>query len=128
MACSICLGTFINESKFNNSKINTENDLQVLPNRTSLEIENKIIKSVSCCIKTKRNCFINCNKLIRWCNSENTKKGDFMYTPCHHLFHAECLRAWMEIKNSCPECRRVFPVDNSSNVSNNTNINSNSNV
>ena len=30
-------------------------------------------------------------------------------TPCDHVFHAECLRQWMDIKLECPVCRRPIP-------------------
>lgn len=26
--------------------------------------------------------------------------------PCDHVFHAECLQRWMEVKTACPTCRR----------------------
>lgn len=35
---------------------------------------------------------------------EDTHDGCMM-TPCDHLFHADCLQQWMEIKMECPSCR-----------------------
>jgi hypothetical protein len=32
-----------------------------------------------------------------------------MMTPCKHLFHANCLGKWMEIKMECPHCRQPLP-------------------
>jgi hypothetical protein len=36
-------------------------------------------------------------------------RGQYMVTPCNHMFHAECLREWMEVKMECPVCRGLLP-------------------
>ena len=36
-------------------------------------------------------------------------KGDYMITPCHHLFHKKCLEHWLNVKNQCPYCRQQIP-------------------
>ena len=36
-------------------------------------------------------------------------KGDYMITPCHHLFHRKCLEHWLNVKNQCPYCRQQIP-------------------
>ena len=28
-----------------------------------------------------------------------------MLTPCHHVFHTECLEIWFNNKKECPNCR-----------------------
>lgn len=33
----------------------------------------------------------------------------FMITPCHHIFHTECLENWMKYKLQCPVCRKSLP-------------------
>ena len=33
-----------------------------------------------------------------------------MITPCHHLFHPECLKLWCVHKNQCPICRAELPL------------------
>jgi len=53
---------------------------------------------MQCCIKK-------CDK------EENLNEFKYMFTPCKHLFHYECLKAWLEMKNTCPECRSILPVD-----------------
>jgi len=40
-------------------------------------------------------------------NKVNNK--DYMVTPCHHIFHTECLKHWMNIKMECPVCRSPLP-------------------
>ncbi|KAI5962956.1 uncharacterized protein KGF55_002748 [Candida pseudojiufengensis] len=34
---------------------------------------------------------------------------DYMITPCHHIFHVECLENWMKYKLQCPVCRTSLP-------------------
>jgi len=41
-------------------------------------------------------------------NNEVNNK-DYMVTPCHHIFHTECLKHWMNIKMECPVCRAELP-------------------
>ena len=36
-------------------------------------------------------------------------RGDYMITPCHHLFHKKCLEHWLNVKNQCPYCRQQIP-------------------
>eukprot|EP00743_Colponemidia_sp_Colp-15_P004146 GILK01004475.1.p1 GENE.GILK01004475.1~~GILK01004475.1.p1 ORF type:complete len:603 (+),score=82.09 GILK01004475.1:115-1809(+) len=36
-------------------------------------------------------------------------EGSHMVTPCGHMFHAECLQQWMDIKMECPTCRTSLP-------------------
>ena len=36
-------------------------------------------------------------------------KGNYMLTPCHHLFHTKCLESWLNVKNQCPCCRQKIP-------------------
>ncbi|CAO3690571.1 unnamed protein product [Umbelopsis ramanniana] len=37
-------------------------------------------------------------------------RAGYMVTPCHHLFHTECLEKWMRIKLECPVCRAYLPA------------------
>ncbi|KAI8374372.1 uncharacterized protein BYT42DRAFT_576128 [Radiomyces spectabilis] len=37
-------------------------------------------------------------------------RTQYMVTPCHHLFHTECLEQWMRIKLECPVCRAYLPA------------------
>jgi hypothetical protein len=36
-------------------------------------------------------------------------RGDYMVTPCDHLFHAGCLQPWLNNKLECPTCRMQLP-------------------
>lgn len=33
----------------------------------------------------------------------------YMITPCHHIFHTNCLEDWMKYKLQCPVCRNPLP-------------------
>ena len=44
----------------------------------------------------------------KWKNSQ-TNRGNYMLTPCHHLFHTKCLESWLNVKNQCPCCRQKSP-------------------
>ncbi|KAI8983562.1 hypothetical protein BDB01DRAFT_791258 [Pilobolus umbonatus] len=37
-------------------------------------------------------------------------RASYMVTPCHHIFHTECLEKWMRIKLECPVCRAYLPA------------------
>ncbi|CAB0002621.1 unnamed protein product [Nesidiocoris tenuis] len=32
-------------------------------------------------------------------------------TPCHHIFHGDCLRKWVKTSNNCPICKRELKFD-----------------
>jgi hypothetical protein len=36
----------------------------------------------------------------------NINKKPYMITPCKHIFHSECLEAWLKMKKECPSCRQ----------------------
>ncbi|KAI8327169.1 hypothetical protein EDC96DRAFT_532516 [Choanephora cucurbitarum] len=37
-------------------------------------------------------------------------RTQYMVTPCHHMFHTDCLEKWMRIKLECPVCRAYLPA------------------
>jgi hypothetical protein len=48
-------------------------------------------------------------KYIEKMKKRQKMKGDYMLTPCNHLFHAQCLESWLNVKNQCPYCLRNIP-------------------
>jgi hypothetical protein len=36
-------------------------------------------------------------------------RGEYMVTPCDHLFHAHCMTPWLAQKLECPTCRMQLP-------------------
>lgn len=45
-----------------------------------------------------------CLEGLHGCNNEGVVRA-----PCHHVFHLECLRMWIEVKRQCPTCRSRLP-------------------
>ncbi len=37
------------------------------------------------------------------------EQRNYMVTPCRHIFHAECLEGWMNLRLVCPVCRETLP-------------------
>ncbi|KIV87903.1 hypothetical protein PV11_03419 [Exophiala sideris] len=37
------------------------------------------------------------------------EQRNYMVTPCRHIFHAECLEGWMNLRLVCPVCREALP-------------------
>lgn len=37
------------------------------------------------------------------------RRGEYMVTPCNHLFHTACLQQWLDQKLECPTCRYQLP-------------------
>jgi hypothetical protein len=49
------------------------------------------------------------NECIICYNNISLAAGEYMVTPCNHLFHKNCLNQWMDIKLECPVCRTELP-------------------
>ena len=45
------------------------------------------------------------------CKDEFSSGDQAIDMPCLHLFHKECIVAWLESHNNCPTCRFEFPTD-----------------
>ena len=43
------------------------------------------------------------------CLSEIKPTDVHAVTPCHHAFHDDCLRQWLEVDSICPYCRQPIP-------------------
>ena len=124
--CSICLSLLRLEpnSIFNSSSINDNNLEEENKKNNELELQNNNIANINQnnnvnivlssdeigMKKLKRKQIF--NKNVFKCFKKNKKQNEIkiMMTPCHHLFHPECLKLWCVHKNQCPICRTELPL------------------
>ncbi len=45
------------------------------------------------------------------CKEEFDIQSKLIKLPCNHYFHGECVKPWLEQRNSCPTCRFELPTD-----------------
>lgn len=45
------------------------------------------------------------------CKDEFDLQSKLLKLPCNHYFHGECVKPWLEQRNSCPTCRYELPTD-----------------
>ena len=105
-----------NSSILTNSNINEEGDEQekIIINNNLSESDNaKLIEENN--IPEKKNILMTIIKIIKILFTDNffcfykadiASNGElYMFTPCSHVFHRECLEKWFEFKKECPNCR-----------------------
>jgi len=87
----------------NSLKIETDEDLHI-NYKDRLKCLRKCYAGLKSTKENTKLCLDNC---IRYCDGEKAET-EHMLTPCNHLFHTNCLKGWIELKNSCPQCRRTL--------------------
>lgn len=91
----------------NNERLNENNDTE------TDNLNNGIVHcKVDCAIcMNEIDLPINVNPDVKSKNHQNdkAKSSKYMITPCHHIFHTECLEDWMVYKLQCPVCRTALP-------------------
>ena len=105
-----------NSSILTNSNINEEGDEQekIIINNNLSESDNaKLIEENN--FPEKKNILMTIIKIIKILFTDNffcfykaniASNGElYMFTPCSHVFHRECLEKWFEFKKECPNCR-----------------------
>jgi E3 ubiquitin-protein ligase RNF115/126 len=45
------------------------------------------------------------------CKDEFDLDSKLIKLPCDHYFHKDCIKPWLEQRNSCPTCRFELPTD-----------------
>ena len=64
---------------------------------------NKIMEKLNVNIITDDiNNFLDKNCVI--CQEEFKKGDNYIILPCMHLFHSNCIKEWINVKNKCPIC------------------------
>ena len=95
----------LNSDHLNNNlyiKANTNPEEQILKLKIK-DYENKIINKLG--IKQILKIIFCKNFFSFYKLNENIYNKKYMLTPCHHVFHTECLETWFERKKECPNCR-----------------------
>ena len=106
--CTICLNGFVSEeSNKNVSSINTDAELPVCEKDTNSLNKDLPLKIKEISKKENKIVFI---KRHLCCFKKNVQNDLIMITPCNHLFHPNCLRTWMKMKSTCPDCRSKIPL------------------
>ncbi|KAK7286901.1 hypothetical protein RJT34_22245 [Clitoria ternatea] len=80
-----------------NHSYNRENNARVVPTtqESYRKFENVRIQDASSMCSICLGVFPNGSKAIR------------LPKPCSHIFHQQCITTWLNIKNTCPLCRRT---------------------
>ena len=133
--CVICLFPIFEQENNNNNKIINEKTNDVLKgdeiisslnsdqlnrnlyikanidpelNHINLHVkDNKIENNNNNCLSLKEILsIIFCKNFFHFYKlNANIHKKKYMLTPCHHVFHTECLEIWFNNKKECPNCR-----------------------
>ena len=83
-------------------KIINNNDTNNIKDNTSfMNKKNYLLKNIWNVIKV----LFYHNFFSFYKKSRSLNGGIYMYTPCSHVFHTECLEKWFEFKKECPNCR-----------------------
>ena len=108
LECIICLNPIFSNEDNTNMNNNSEYisiNLNDSDEDTSIKSGEKIKN-----IYYKKKC--NWNYLIDFHErSWNIYNKPIMMTPCHHIFHSNCLEEWLRMKKECPSCRRDLSFD-----------------
>jgi E3 ubiquitin-protein ligase RNF115/126 len=45
------------------------------------------------------------------CKDDFCLKETAIHLPCKHCFHEDCIKPWLQERNTCPTCRCELPTD-----------------
>lgn len=67
---------------------------------------------------------LNSEEICTICIEEFKENDNIIRLPCdpRHLFHANCIGAWIETKTNCPICKAEFNQDTLSDLKQNQNL------
>ena len=51
------------------------------------------------------------NKQCLICLDDYQINENICYLPCFHLFHSDCIKAWVKKSNKCPLCKNIIKIE-----------------
>ena len=51
------------------------------------------------------------NKQCLICLENYIVEENLCYLPCFHLFHSDCIKAWIKKSNKCPLCKNIIKFE-----------------
>lgn len=86
----VLASTMVNELRENTNPHLTEQQINTIPN---ISFNDSIHATMNCSI----------------CQDNFNMNETIKQLPCNHLFHSECIVTWLQMNNTCPNCRYVIP-------------------
>ena len=80
-----------------NNKINNENE-KILELLQDMKLTKEILEKIE-------------NKQCLICLENYIVEENLCYLPCFHLFHSDCIKAWIKKSNKCPLCKNIIKFD-----------------
>ena len=93
------INNIINEEPINNdnNKINKEN-VKILELLQDMKLTKEILEKIE-------------NKQCLICLENYIVEENLCYLPCFHLFHSDCIKAWIKKSNKCPLCKNIIKFE-----------------
>ncbi len=93
------INNIINEEPINNDNntINKENE-KILELLQDMKLTKEILEKIE-------------NKQCLICLENYIVEENLCYLPCFHLFHSDCIKAWIKKSNKCPLCKNIIKFE-----------------
>ena len=93
------INNIISEEPINNDNntINKENE-KILELLQDMKLTKEILEKIE-------------NKQCLICLENYIVEENLCYLPCFHLFHSDCIKAWIKKSNKCPLCKNIIKFE-----------------